>query len=164
MPIDGDYFLACMAAYIVLKKDDKYFLMRRSNTSWCNGFHGIPAGRVERHETMMDCAVRELKEETGVDVKPEDLKLFLVSNRYTGVEGDKQPDWIDFFYVAEKWTGEPHIAEPHKCDHADWMSLDDPSIEIVPSVKDALKYLKQNTLCYALQSQEHNYHNQKKVA
>jgi len=157
MPIDGDYFLACMAAYIVLKKDNKFFLMRRKNTNWCNGFYNIPAGRVERHETMQTCAIRELKEEAGVDVDLADLKLFLVANRYDDSGSNKQPDWIDFFYVAEKWQGNPHVAEPEKCDHADWFDLDDPTIQIIPNIMDALQYLDRNQLCYTVQ----NYTNQK---
>ncbi|MDB5478553.1 MAG: MutT-like protein [Alphaproteobacteria bacterium] len=162
MPIDGRFFLACMATYIVLKdKNDKIFMMRRKNTSWGDGLYGLPAGRVERYETMLECAIRELKEETGVDVQPEDMKLFLVENRFTGVPDDIQPDWIDFFYIAEKWQGEPYIAEPDKCDHADWYALDDTSIDIVPNVRDAFNYLKMNKLSYCLYSPEYNFLNQK---
>lgn len=162
MPYENGYFRVCMATYVVLQRDDgKVFLMRRKNTNWLNGYYNVPAGRVERHETMVSSAICELKEEAGVDVALEDLNLFLVSNRYTGSDTDSQPDWIDFYYFAEKWQGTPHIAEEQYCDHADWYDLNDQSIQIVPSIKDALSYLNEKNLSYGLYSPEHNYSNRK---
>lgn len=162
MPYEDGYFRVCMATFIVLQREDgKVFMMRRKNTNWLNGFYNIPAGRVERHETMLECAIRETKEEAGIDIKPEDMKLFLVSNRFTGVDGDTQPDWIDFYYTTTKWQGTPHIAEPDKCDHADWYAIGDKSLQIVPCIEDALNYLTKNKLCYGLHSPEHDYFKQK---
>jgi ADP-ribose pyrophosphatase YjhB (NUDIX family) len=153
-----------MASYVVLKdQSDKVFLMRRKNASWMDGFYNIPAGRVERHETILESAIREVKEEASVDILPKDMRLFLVSNRFTGEGKSTQTDWIDFFYVADKWQGTLHIAESDKCDHADWYAIDDNSIEIVPNIKDALNYLKENKLCYGLHSPDHDYF-KKKVA
>lgn len=164
MPYENGYFRVCMATYVVLQRDDgKVFLMRRKNTNWMNGVYNIPAGRVERHETMMQCAIRELKEEAGVDAEEKDMRLFLVSNRFTGADEDSQPDWIDLYYVAEKWQGEPHIAEPDKCDHADWYEIGDASIQVVPNIADALHYLNEKGMSYGLHSPDHDYF-RKKVA
>ncbi len=164
MPYQDGYFRVCMACYAVLQdQKGKVFMMRRKNTSWMEGVYNIPAGRVERHETMLECALRELKEEAGVDVLPQDMRLFLISNRFTGDDKDSQPDWIDFYYVADKWQGMPHIAEPDKCDHADWYAIDDRSIEVMPNIKDALNYLNEQKMCYGLHSPDHDYF-KKKVA
>lgn len=54
-------------AVIVFNKDGRILLGRRNNSYrglWC-----IPCGYVEYDEDVFDAAVREFKEETGLDVK-----------------------------------------------------------------------------------------------
>jgi 8-oxo-dGTP diphosphatase len=136
-----DVSSACLSAYVVLLNDEgKVFMMRRANAAWMNGFYNLPAGKVERHETFQQAAIRETKEEVGVTVHSDDLELFLVQSRYCGAQA-KQPDWVDMFFVAKKWSGTPAIAEPHKFDQAGWHAPDEASIPVVPNIRDALTHL-----------------------
>ena len=163
MPYDGEFFSACLASYVVLMNDKKEVcLMRRANTNWKDGYYSLPAGKVERHETFLETVVRESKEECDIDVNPQDVRLFLLQNRFDDTQKVTK-DWVDLFFVITKWNGTPKIAEPHKCDAIDWFPLDSLPEKIVANVADALNYLKDGNMSFGLFSEEYNYFN-KKVA
>ena len=102
-----------------------------------NNHFSLPAGKVEWGETYLQAAVREAKEEVGVDVKPADLKPLLIVQRH----GDDS-DWVDLFVEATKWKGELHNAEPHMHRELVWLSPDNLPENIVPSVKFSLEQIK----------------------
>ena len=124
------------AAYIFLKKEGKMFFLRRANVKYRNGLYNVPAGRLDVGETIYDCAIRETKEEAGVDVKKEDLKTLCVTHRLLPSDYDYN-NWVDFFFYAEKWDGTPHIAEPEKADDSGWFSIDELAGKIVPNQEHA---------------------------
>ena len=52
-------------AVILMNREGKVLLQKRSDVKlW-----GIPSGHVEPGETVEECAVREVKEETGLNIK-----------------------------------------------------------------------------------------------
>ena len=57
-----------VAGAYILDKDDKLLLVK--SPKWGEEWM-VPGGHVELGETVLDCAVREVKEEVGLDVKPE---------------------------------------------------------------------------------------------
>lgn len=69
----------------------------------------MPAGYVEVNESAKEALCREVKEEIGITIFPEDLKLVYVSHR--GTERDN----IDLFMICDKWEEEIENREPHKC-------------------------------------------------
>lgn len=52
----------------VIKKDGKYLLVQESKAK-CYGKWSLPAGHLDIGETLFECAIREVKEETNCDVK-----------------------------------------------------------------------------------------------
>ena len=77
----------------------------------------LPGGKQEYNETFLDCAKREVKEETNLDI--DDLELF-------GAADDIQPDrhYITMHVIAKKYHGEPKVMEPTKEDEWKWFELD----------------------------------------
>lgn len=61
-----------VAVLAVVERDGKLLLVRRANAP-DRGLWGFPGGRVEPGETLVDAAVRELREETGVEASAEDV-------------------------------------------------------------------------------------------
>ncbi len=78
----------------------------------------VPGGKQEFGETMFEGAVREVREETGLEIS--DLELFSASD-------DVQPDrhFVTLQFIARCGSGEPRVMEPEKEDDWQWFSFDD---------------------------------------
>lgn len=78
----------------------------------------FPGGKQEYDETMLDGAIREVKEETNLDIS--DLEIFSASD-------DIQPNkhFITIQIIANKYSGDLKIMEPTKEDRWEWFDLDD---------------------------------------
>ena len=117
------------AVYVTLiDENQRVFLLRRANTGYFEGHFAMPAGHIEDDETPMGCAIRELKEEIGVDVTPDNLTFARNSYR---ICSDRT--YSDYFFTCTSWEGTPHNAEPEKASEAQWFSLNDLPSDLIPS-------------------------------
>ena len=116
-------------------------MVLRKNTAWMNDHYGLPAGKVEWGENYLKAAKREAKEEAGVEIKTGDLSFAHVTHRHAP-NGDKFMDWVDIYFKADNWTGEPHNAEPSKSGRLDWLDLNKLPKNIVPSQRAALEEIE----------------------
>lgn len=66
-------------------------------------------GKVEAGETILNAAVREVREETGVEIRPEDLRQVGTLTFHFPAK----PNWSQAVqvFIAEQWTGEPLESE-----------------------------------------------------
>jgi 8-oxo-dGTP pyrophosphatase MutT (NUDIX family) len=112
-----DRFQVIPAAYVVLRRGDQVLLLLRANTGYMDGYWAVPAGHVEKDESVLAAAIREVREEVGVEIAPADLVPITAMHR-TGGTGE--------------WTGEPRLLEPEKADGLDWFALDKLPDPVVP--------------------------------
>jgi ADP-ribose pyrophosphatase YjhB (NUDIX family) len=79
----------------------------------------LPGGKVEVHESAECAAVRELKEETGLQTKPSDLELiFQVFT--SGLVPEKRTS----VYQTRQWTEPNKLAwDPEEITEAAWVPL-----------------------------------------
>ena len=126
-----------IACFVLLQKDNKIAMVLRKNTGWMDGFYGLPAGKVEYGEPYAIGAIREAKEEAGVDIALKNIRFVHVAHRHE--EDDSEfMDWVDVYFVADEWIGEPYNAEEDKSDRLDWLELGNLPENIVPSQREAL--------------------------
>lgn len=132
--------------FAALVKDGGVLLIRRQNTGWCDGYYDLPAGHLEDQEKLKEATVRELREETGIKVKPNNLKLIHIHQNH------HRPDNPHYGYIfrANEWLGEPKLSEPEKSDDIGFFDLDNLPVKITPYVREALKNLSsdQVTISY----------------
>lgn len=113
-------FVSYSAVFIALQDDKgKVLLHRRANTGFMDGRYDLPSGHVEKDESLLSAAARELKEETGVTVQEKDLKLWQV-NQFAA----NDQYYYNFFFTVSTWQGEPKIMESEKCDDMQFFALD----------------------------------------
>jgi 8-oxo-dGTP diphosphatase len=126
---------AVPVVFIALARDGEVLVTRRSNTGYRDGDYQLPSGHVEVGELPAQAAAREAREEVGVEIAPADLELVHVaycSRHYGG------RDRVDFYFRAARWTGEPAIAEPDKCDDLRWVAPGALPDRTTPDVRLAL--------------------------
>jgi ADP-ribose pyrophosphatase YjhB (NUDIX family) len=124
------------AVYVLFQEDEKILLVRRANTGYHDGDYTLPSGHVESRESAVAAAAREAKEEVGVDIGMKDLQLIHTLHRYS--EDPKPHERIDLYFKAGKWKGQPHNAEPSKCDEVLWVDIDKLPENMVPELKASL--------------------------
>ena len=119
-----------LAVNLVIQQDDKILLMRRSNTGWNDGMYALMGGHVKDNENIFDAAVREAKEELGIQVKPENLKpLFCMQ---------VNPDHVYFYIGCDKFDGEIKNMEPDQCDDLKFFETDKFPENLIEADKNAL--------------------------
>lgn len=134
-----DKFTIVPAVYVLLKRGDSILLLRRANTGYFDGHYALPAGHIDGGEPAHVAGVREVLEEIGVRVRPEDLRFVHVTHR-VAEEGNHER--VDFFFEADKWEGEPQNMEPQKCDDLQWFQLDALPENVTPLTLQVLEAAK----------------------
>lgn len=125
-------FQMIVCPYPFLIRDQKILLCKRKNTDYMPGKYSLPAGHEETDERLLNCLVREAKEEVGIAIDPKHPVLVHVMHR-------KELDVrMDLFYVVTQWVGEPFIAEPNKCDGIGWFPFDAIPDDTVPYIRAAV--------------------------
>ena len=132
------------ASYVIVKNvEGKVAFVLRSNTSWMNNYYGLPSGKTEIGESFSEGAVREAKEEIGIDVNPKDITHAITVHRYSkkgGWEKDAEDmEWIDVYFEVKKWTGSVVNAEPHMHSGIAWLDIANLPDNTIPSVNASLK-------------------------
>lgn len=122
-----------VTAHIFLLRDGKVLLLRRFNTGFEDGKFSVVAGHLDGNETVRQAAVREAREEVGIELEPEDLEVVGVMQRKSDEER------IDFFLASRTWHGEPYNCEPDKCDDLRWAAPGHLPANTIPYIRQALK-------------------------
>jgi 8-oxo-dGTP diphosphatase len=136
---DMKHTLRC-AVYLFFIRNDKLLLMRRTNTGWKDGEYGVPAGHLEKDESVLQACTREAREEAGVEIDEKDLRFVHVTHRRQNFE------YIDFYFAVNKWQGEPIINEKDKADDVDWFPLDSLPTNTVDYVKAGFENYRKGIL------------------
>lgn len=109
------------AHILIVNEKNETLLSLRQNTGWRDGWYTTVSGHIEAGESAVSAAIREAKEEAGIDVAPEDLHFVHVSHR---VADDNHHERVDFFFKVKKWKGEIRNCEPHRCAGLEWHPVD----------------------------------------
>jgi len=121
--------------HLVLLQDRCVLMGQRRNTQFGAGQYHVPAGHLEKNETIIDGIIREAWEETGIKLIAADIDLPYVMH-FRG-----NSDRLSLFFKANQWSGEIENREPRKCFGWEWIPTDDLPANTVPYARQALSDL-----------------------
>lgn len=128
--------LAC-AVHLFLRRGNEVLLLRRFQTGYEDGNYSVIAGHLDGDEEVVAAAVREAREEAGIELDPADVQVVGVMHRRSNDER------VDFFVTASRWAGVVTNMEPDKCDDLSWFDLDELPPNVIPYVWRALANYRQ---------------------
>lgn len=131
------------ASYLFLIQNNQILLQRRCNTGFEDGNYGVPAGHLDGNETATEGCIREIREEIGIILNPEQLKIVHVMHRKAAHD-----ERVDFFFLATAYDGEITNEEPEKCDDLSWFPLDNLPENTIDYVYVAIEHYK-NDVTYS---------------
>lgn len=121
------------SVHLFLVRVPRVLLLRRWNTGYEDGNYSVPAGHLDGGEQVTQAPIREAREETGIEISPDDLEVVGIMHRKA------EDERIDFFVAATRWAGEPRNCEPDKCDQLRWVDIDNLPENVIPYVRRALE-------------------------
>ena len=103
---------------ILVKNGDRILLVKRQNVH-AAGTWGAPGGHVEYGESFEERAVKEVKEETDVDIT--EVKFRVVTNDVFEAE---QKHYVTVWMEAKYVSGEPKVSAPYEESEVGWFTWD----------------------------------------
>ncbi len=97
-------------AIVLVKRGDEFLLIRKPE--WPQGRYSLVAGFLDFGESLEECAVREVREETGIEV---------VNLHYVGSQNWPFPSQLMAGFVAE-YAGGEIVVETGEIEDARWFS------------------------------------------
>ena len=138
----GKDFIGVGIGVMVRNGKGEFLLGKRQSNSnnepgkWC-----FPGGTLEFGERVFDCAVRETKEETGLDVEPVDL-VKLIDH----IIADENQHWVNPIVEARATKGTPKVLEPNKMQEWSFFPLDNLPSPLTVNMVELFQDIKSGTL------------------
>lgn len=113
----------CVGAVVV---HDGALLLVQRGTEPGRGQWSIPGGRVEPREPLWEAVVREVREETGIEVAVDGLAGWVERTGETGA-GAEGPHFVILDFFATPLEAEPDLVAGDDAADAAWVPLEDVS-------------------------------------
>ena len=106
------------ASNIFVDEKGRLLLMKRSDNCFTfPGYWGLVGGFIEPGETPEEAAIREAREEIGVEIK-----ILKFIGRYYNSPHPNYKNCIALPHYAKIVSGTPHPAQPEECSEVKWFT------------------------------------------
>jgi len=134
-----------VVAAALINPDGKVLVQKRAADRSMAGLWEFPGGKIEPNERPEDALVRELYEELGVSLRPEDLTPFSFASAPLG-----EQHLLLLLYICRKWQGVPAALDAAAIQ---WSSIDAlQDLEMPPADVPLVKALLAHALAVPNQS------------
>ncbi len=100
---DGEYHLSVLG--VLVRPDGKFLITKRVETKhWAPGWWEVSGGGVRAGETSDEAVIREVFEETGLDITGDKRELALTYHRENPGQGDNY--FVDVYRIEKEFTEE----------------------------------------------------------
>jgi len=120
---------------IMILKGNKVLLGKRKG-SHGSGEYAFPGGHLEYMESYKECALREIAEECGIQVK--NIRFSYLAN----IKQYAPRHYVHIGLIADWESGEPQVLEPEKLESWSWYDLNDLPQPLFATIDNALEAYK----------------------
>jgi 8-oxo-dGTP diphosphatase len=99
----------------IVRRGNEILMLRRKNVHG-SGTWSTPGGHIDFGESPEECAIREVKEETGLSVI--NPRFYAITNDYFAELGKH---YITIWIEAEYDGGEPQVTAEYESDKVEWV-------------------------------------------
>lgn len=124
---------------VIIINDQGKVLLGQRRSGIFAGSWGLPGGKVELGETLLQAALRETNEETGLRV--ESLRLTSVSDILTDTA-----HFVNVAFATRSYQGKIEEREPDQIGSWDWFDLDQLPHPLYHNAASALAKFKSGTV------------------
>lgn len=117
-------------AIVLVKRDDRILLCRKAE--WAPGRYGLVAGFLDFGESLEECAIREVREETGIEI---------CNVRYAGSQNWPFPAQLMAGFVADYASGEIKV-DSSELEDAQWFKSD--QLPSLPPLRSIARWIIDN--------------------
>lgn len=121
---------------LIIEEQGKILLLEQTQKN--GGKHTLIGGSVEHKEAAMDAVIRECSEESGIEVRREDLSL--VHTLHKIKDGEHR---VVLYFKAWRWSGVMESREPKKFKNLNWVLIDHLPLNTSPTVAYVLARYRQ---------------------
>jgi 8-oxo-dGTP diphosphatase len=105
----------------IILNDKNQILLGCRKQKFGEGTYCLPGGKLRLGETFEECVIREVKEETGLIIKEEDIAIINISNTII----TETIHFVQIGVLVKKYEGIPEICEREKCSDLRFFDLND---------------------------------------
>lgn len=124
---------------LLIMRNKEVLLAKRKNTGYKDGEYELPGGHLEENEDLYGAMIREAKEELGISLQREDLRIIHIMHHYTG-------NRINFIFTTERNDIEPKIQETEKCEELVWVNINELPEKTMNKVKTIIGHIREGEL------------------
>ena len=110
---------------------EEILLLLRENTGHLDGYYDLPGGHVEKDEDLFAAMIREAKEEIGIDVFREDMKIVHIYHHF-------RKSMLKLVFSVNKYKGNFINNEPEKCKELKWFEVENLPDNIIPKIREEI--------------------------
>lgn len=101
---------------VIINQHHQVLIGKRKNSH--APYYSIPGGHMEAGESFEQAAMREIAEETGLELI--DPQVIAVTNNLKTFKQEGHHS-ISVILTCNQFNGEPQLLEPHKCESWQWV-------------------------------------------
>lgn len=102
-----------IGVHLMLIQDGKLLLQERKG-GFTDGYFTPVSGHVDKGEGVIDALIRESKEEAGITLKKETLKIKVIAHLLDAPYKGRRADIINYFVFTDTYDGVIENKEPDK--------------------------------------------------
>ena len=118
---------------------EEILLLLRENTGYRDGYYDLPGGHVDENEDLFFAMIREAKEEIGINIFREDMKIVHIYHNF-------RKDMLKFVFSVNKYEGNLINNEPEKCKELKWFEVEKLPENIIPKIREEILNVENGVL------------------